>query len=63
MECLPPADKRYGMARMATSVESTAAAPPELAGCQRYVARQPILDLHGRVHGYELLFRSGSGAL
>jgi c-di-GMP phosphodiesterase len=25
----------------------------------RYVARQPILDLRGRVHGYELLFRSG----
>ena len=25
----------------------------------RYVARQPILDLHGRVYGYELLFRSG----
>ena len=26
----------------------------------RYVARQPILDLRGRVHGYELLFRSGA---
>jgi EAL and modified HD-GYP domain-containing signal transduction protein len=25
----------------------------------RYVARQPILDLRGRVHAYELLFRSG----
>jgi len=25
----------------------------------RYVARQPILDRHGRVYGYELLFRSG----
>jgi EAL and modified HD-GYP domain-containing signal transduction protein len=25
----------------------------------RYVARQPILDLRGRVHGYELLFRDG----
>ena len=25
----------------------------------RYVARQPILDLHNRVHGYELLFRKG----
>jgi EAL and modified HD-GYP domain-containing signal transduction protein len=25
----------------------------------RYVARQPILDLEGRVHGYELLFRDG----
>jgi EAL and modified HD-GYP domain-containing signal transduction protein len=28
----------------------------------RYVARQPILDLRGRVHGYELLFRSGPEA-
>jgi len=25
----------------------------------RYVARQPILDLRGRLHGYELLFRNG----
>ncbi len=25
----------------------------------RYVARQPILDLRGKVHGYELLFRDG----
>jgi c-di-GMP-related signal transduction protein len=25
----------------------------------RYVARQPILDLRGRVHAYELLFRAG----
>jgi EAL and modified HD-GYP domain-containing signal transduction protein len=32
---------------------------PELAEGLRYMARQPILDLHGRVHGYELLFRSG----
>ncbi len=28
----------------------------------RYVARQPILDLRSRVHGYELLFRSGPEA-
>lgn len=26
------------------------------------MARQPILDVHGRVHGYELLFRSGPEA-
>jgi c-di-GMP-related signal transduction protein len=25
----------------------------------RYVARQPIMDLRGSVHGYELLFRAG----
>jgi EAL and modified HD-GYP domain-containing signal transduction protein len=28
----------------------------------RYVARQPIMDLRGRVHAYELLFRSGPEA-
>ena len=31
----------------------------DLEGVSRFVARQPILDLHGRVHGYELLFRAG----
>jgi EAL and modified HD-GYP domain-containing signal transduction protein len=34
-------------------------AQPVLAGVLRYLARQPIMDLHGRVHGYELLFRAG----
>lgn len=29
----------------------------------RYVARQPILDLRGKVHAYELLFRDGPGAV
>src|ERR1700727_4392 len=29
----------------------------------RYVARQPILDLRGHVHGYELLFRAGPASL
>jgi EAL and modified HD-GYP domain-containing signal transduction protein len=33
-------------------------AQPELNGEARYVARQPILDLQGRVHGYDLLFRN-----
>ncbi len=33
--------------------------PEDPAGGFRYVARQPILDLRGRVHGYELLFRDG----
>ena len=28
----------------------------------RYVARQPIMDARGSVHGYELLFRSGPAA-
>ena len=31
----------------------------EPADSLRYVARQPIMDLRGRVHGYELLFRAG----
>jgi EAL and modified HD-GYP domain-containing signal transduction protein len=26
----------------------------------RYVSRQPILELNGKVHGYELLFRAGT---
>jgi EAL and modified HD-GYP domain-containing signal transduction protein len=43
-------------------------APPEAALSEsaaviRYVARQPVLDLHGKVHGYELLFRAGSEAV
>lgn len=35
---------------------------PEPADALRYVARQPIMDLRGRVHGYELLFRAGPEA-
>ncbi len=34
----------------------------ELAGGLRYLARQPIMDLRTRVHGYELLFRAGPEA-
>jgi c-di-GMP-related signal transduction protein len=36
---------------------------PDLAIGMRYVARQPILDLHGKVHAYELLFRDGPRAM
>jgi EAL and modified HD-GYP domain-containing signal transduction protein len=36
--------------------------PSEAPAALRYVARQPILDLRSRVHGYELLFRSGPEA-
>jgi c-di-GMP phosphodiesterase len=36
---------------------------PDLAIGLRYVARQPILDLRGKVHGYELLFRDGPHAV
>ena len=38
---------------------SSRAAESELAAGMHYAARQPILNLHGRVHGYELLFRNG----
>ena len=42
-------------AGLAGNIESIA---PEFTGDMRYVARQPILDLQGRVHGYDLLFRN-----
>ena len=41
------------------SSTSPEAVHPEVGAGVRYVARQPILDLRGRLHGYELLFRSG----
>jgi len=47
---------------MATNVAAAEGLGVELherADGLRYVARQPILDLQGRVHAYELLFRSG----
>ena len=37
---------------------SVGTSQPGLAGGVRYVARQPILDLQGRVHGYDLRFRN-----
>jgi EAL and modified HD-GYP domain-containing signal transduction protein len=37
--------------------------PKEPTAGVRYVARQPILDLRGKVHGYELLFRNGPEAV
>jgi c-di-GMP-related signal transduction protein len=43
------------MARCADAVEGE-------AGSMRYVARQPILDARGNVHGYEMLFRAGPAA-
>ncbi|TVP45410.1 MAG: HDOD domain-containing protein [Gemmatimonadales bacterium] len=33
--------------------------PPSPGAPNLFLARQPILDAHGRLHGYELLFRSG----
>jgi EAL and modified HD-GYP domain-containing signal transduction protein len=54
-----------------TPVEPTQAGPrpdeallePDPKSGMRYVARQPILDLVGKVHGYELLFREGPKAV
>jgi EAL and modified HD-GYP domain-containing signal transduction protein len=54
------------MVRMATQAPwatNTQLAQPVQADVQRYLARQPIMDLHGRVHGYELLFRAGPEAV
>jgi len=42
---------------------STACSAAEPVAGVRYVARQPILDLRGKVHGYELLFRDGPEAV
>jgi len=56
------ADKHGGIDRMAKYPEPVVTVKPtpdEGADQVRYVARQPILDAHGRVHGYELLFRDG----
>jgi EAL and modified HD-GYP domain-containing signal transduction protein len=50
------------MAAQAQSAPNIQSAQLEIAGDLRYMARQPILDLRGRVHGYELLFRAGPEA-
>ena len=47
------------MAAQAQPNPNSQLSTPELAGALRYLARQPIMDLHSRVHGYELLFRAG----
>lgn len=51
------------MAATARTPECIVDRVPESAGGVRYVARQPILDLRGKVHGYELLFRDGAAAV
>jgi EAL and modified HD-GYP domain-containing signal transduction protein len=45
------------MSTQAAAAGVTSAALPNWAGEMRYVARQPIMNLHGHVHAYELLFR------
>ena len=47
----------------AAGLEASVEAEANEASTLRYVARQPILDRRGRVHGYELLFRSGPEAV
>ncbi len=51
------------MATLAIPVKKSVPDLHEAAGGVRYVARQPIMDLRGRVHGYELLFRAGPEAV
>src|ERR1035437_9028803 len=46
------------MAAQAAKVICLGTAKRELLGGLRCVARQPILDLQGRVHGYDLIFRN-----
>ncbi len=47
------------MATQITPADICAVPAPGPSDGLRYVARQPILDLRNRVHGYELLFRKG----
>jgi EAL and modified HD-GYP domain-containing signal transduction protein len=47
---------------MAATANALDNPPLESDGVLRFVARQPILDLQGKVHGYELLFRAGPEA-
>jgi EAL and modified HD-GYP domain-containing signal transduction protein len=51
------------MATLTIPANHSAPAVREGIGGLRYVARQPIMDLRGRVHGYELLFRAGPEAV
>jgi c-di-GMP phosphodiesterase len=48
------------MATPVQAVNSSENARPGAEGRLYSVARQPILDLHGRVHAYHLIFRRGS---
>lgn len=47
------------MASQSSTLQCPLSLPVDQPEGFRYVARQPILDLRGRVHGYELLFRDG----
>lgn len=51
------------MSALSGSSAISEAGSPDPTECLRYVARQPIMDMQGHVHGYELLFRSGPEAI
>jgi EAL and modified HD-GYP domain-containing signal transduction protein len=61
----PPADNQSvdHMKEQRVPAPSSATVPVAGDADVRYVARQPILDLHGHVHGYELLFRCDSDSV
>jgi len=48
------------MATTGRSINGSEDRPPHATGRLCCVARQPILDLHSRVHAYELLLRGGT---
>lgn len=50
------------MSTMVLPGKAASTAQLDLGSGVRYVARQPIMDLHSRVHAFELLFRSGPEA-
>lgn len=50
------------MNRPSSSVIDSPAPPASPPAGTRYLARQPILDTHGRVVAYELLFRNGASS-
>ena len=51
------------MALQMASAQRTLTSSAEPEEALRYVARQPILDASGKLHAYELLFRSGPEAV
>ncbi|MGB7547631.1 MAG: EAL domain-containing protein [Terracidiphilus sp.] len=47
------------MASQVFTARENDSVPAELPDVLRYMARQPILDLRGKLHAYELLYRNG----
>ena len=48
---------------MASHSQAGTEQPPSISPSLRYIAKQPILDAHENVFGYELLFRDGPQSL